>query len=196
MTVELYKKISKSLCVIIVSSLFSLENIEDRIHKFSLIDFSSVGGNEFYFNVGYQSNIDSYFFSLDKLMGDNLILSTKISKVNIEKFGILNQNTLSLKINKIPINFVLSTNYFLENSNLEKWTSIGLIINSPLRGKYKFLIGSYTDLSSSNSQLINNINLFLGSKIRLSNRISAQISSSYNTKISNFNNLVEFRIQI
>ena len=80
--------------------IFILLNIslivgKNNINDISFIDYSDLRNQEFQFNLGYQTD-RTYIFSIDKFISHNLIASTKLSIIDLDKFKFLNQTTFQL----------------------------------------------------------------------------------------------------
>ena len=192
----LYKKYYL-LLTILYSSIFSIEHNIDCINNFSSIDFSTINNSEFQFNLGAQSNElvgNLYFFSLDKLVSENLFLSMKFSRYEDKNFEIYNQNSLSFSPKNNPINFLFSFNNLSINRDINSWASFGVLFDFKIKQKVVFLFGSYYDIAYIDDSHWTNVNYYIGSKLKLVKNTTSLISIQYNPDYSLMNQSIELSI--
>ena len=196
MPVELFKKY---YFYFFISLIFCSDDRINNIINFSSTDFSVINNSEFQFNFGLQSNSlapQSYFFSIDKLISNNLFLSTKILKYQNETFQIFIQNSISYSSDKNPLNGSFSFNYLTDNNRIDRWNNLGVFFDNKIKSKITMFSGVYFDFMNFDNNLWKTINYYFSSKFEISNNISSLISLIYNPDYSIFNQSIEFSIKL
>ncbi len=183
----------------LISFLFSLDSEINNILDFSFSDFSVISNSEFQFNVGIQSNnllSSIYFFSIDKLISNNLFFSTKIAKYEYEYPQIYNQNSLSYASKNSSINYSFSFNYLTNNKKINRWNNLGIFSDYKIKNKAVLLYGIYIDFKNNNNSNWHTTNYYVASRFKLSNSITSLISLVYNPDYSIMNQSLEFSVKL
>ena len=117
----LYRKLI--ICSLLASLTLPLSNDLSTVNNISIIDFCKLKDNQGQFNLGYQKNnfIDSYYFSIDKLISYNFIASTKLSLLRNNVLELYNQNSLLFNFDNNPFNLLVSINYLTDNFKVKSW---------------------------------------------------------------------------
>ena len=199
--VELFKKyqINSIIIALHISLVFMLDENIDNIINFSYIDFSTINNSEFQFNVGLQSNNlvkGFYYFSVDKLLSNNLVGSIKISKYERQNTEIYNQNTLSLIPENSLLQFFIGINYISVHQRISKWINYGILLNYDINSKNSLVSGMYIDTLNHNNELWNSLNYYLCAKFSLNKKIINLLSIKYNPYYSIINQSLELSISL
>ena len=182
-----------------ISFIFSLQNEVNNITNFSSAGFSIIENSEFQINFGIQSNNlgrSFHFFSIDKLISNNLFFSTKISKYKNENLEIYNQNSLSYSSTTNPFNCSFSFNYLTDNNEINRWNNLGVFFDYKINTRIILFSGIYFDFINSEDESWNSTNYYFASKLKLSNAITSLISLMYNPDYSTINQSLEFSIKL
>lgn len=179
--------------------IFILLNIslivgKNNINDISFIDYSDLRNQELQFNLGYQAD-RAYIFSIDKFISHNLIASTKLSIIDLDKFKFLNQTTFQLSKKNSPLNLFFSYNHLFENSKRSDWINLGPIFEFIVKDRYLSALGFYyniTDIDTSG----NAINYIYNVKTALRNNYFLTIAFNFNSQSLVLNKLIEINIEI
>ena len=192
----LYRKLI--ICSLLASLTLPLSNDLSTVNNISIIDFCKLKDNQGQFNLGYQKNnfIDSYYFSIDKLISYNFIASTKLSLLRNNVLEVYNQNSLLFNFDNNPFNLLVSINYLTDNFKVKSWLNFGFVLelfkNHPILDDNVF-IGMYYDIGSND---LNSFNYYIRFNKEVDNQISVALSSRYNNSYNQFNNNIELAIKI
>ncbi len=192
----LYRKLI--ICILLLSLILPWTGDLVTVNNISIIDFCKLKKTEGQFNLGYQRNnfIDSYYFSIDKLVSYNLIASTKFSLLRNNDLEVHNQNSFVFNFDNNPLNLLMSINYLTYDFKIKSWLNLGFVLElfkNHLILDDNFFVGIYYDIGSND---LNNLNYYIRLNKEVHNYISISLSSRYNYNYNQFNNNLELAIKI
>ena len=183
----------------LISIIFCSEDKINNIINFSSGDFSVINNSEFQLNFGVQPNNlvhYNYFFSIDKLISNNLFFSTKILKYQDKNSEIFIQNIISYSSDNSPFNYSFSFNYLTDNNRIDRWNNVGLFLDRNIKSRIILFSGIYFDFTSFDNESWKTINYYFSSKFKLSNYTSLSTSLIYNPDYALFNQSIKFSIKL
>ena len=176
---------------ILFSFFFCFTNNQNKIKQLSILDYSPLSSHEFQFGFGFQNN--NIYTSIDKMISQNLIGSFKLFKLNSSDIELFNQNTLLFSSDKTQLNFIITINYLINHSEVDRWLNSGIIFDLLDENK-RFIpsLGAYYDFFDIEDLSNNRLNYFFNIKSKINNSYSFIMSSSFNS----FNKIINYNMEI
>jgi len=190
--VELFKR--NLIILILFGSLFCSINTQTKISKLSILDYSLLSDYEFQIGLGFQNN--SIYTSIDKMVSHNLTTSLKLSKLRSADFELFSQNSILFNSDKTQWNFIMSINYLINQSKVDRWMNLGLIFDLFDNKKNIPSLGIYYDFFSMNNFSNNRLNYFFHIHSKVNDYYSFIMGSKFNLIDKTFNYSIEINLEI
>ena len=148
---------------IFISNVFCTANDiynEDRL--LSMVGNSNVIEGDYKISFGFLAEELPYsynFFSVNKLISHNMLVSTLFSKYHLDKTKIFIQNSILLKSINNAVSLQLITNYLFSRSNFDKWAILGINCYYNFRNIIFSIGRTYPLIDENKSYITNSLNI-------------------------------------
>ena len=179
---------------IIFSNIFCATNdIYNDDTSLSIVGNSNLIEGDCKISFGFSGSelpFNSNFFSINKLISHNMIVSSLLSKYRLDRNKIFLQNSILIKSLNNSISLQMITNYLFSGSNTDKWITLGFNYYFILRNNILSLGSTYSSIDENKVIITNSLNI----ERRVNRKLSVNYSFLYNKYVNS--NLIKLSINI